>query len=290
VLGVCGFVGYAFFSVVEAKRVLPTTWKGYTSDTTGKGVYALYDTKELLELRSKVISFEQQERRLVNNLENKTTFTGEERKTDKKALKKIFQPVLDDIKQKLATHQQALQVASAPLLKKQMKEKQIKDALFKDYSPQDRPALDTLYAYCQAQGVKIGKNTIEYYLKYGGGINFKQIPHNLSPKNEAVYRLFGRRDTCIYFYADTSHTLHRVKKLKEGYHTFSPHQLVSIDSSQHHIYQARLLPMYQGYQIKATHLGLYYETDKAQYYIPKQKHKYIGIELKIDIHRKAKQE
>jgi hypothetical protein len=48
--------------------------------------------------------------------------------------------------------------------------------------------------------------------------------------------------------------------------------------------------MYQGYQIKATHLGLYYETDKAQYYIPKQKHKYIGIELKIDIHRKAKQE
>lgn len=290
VLGVCGFVGYAFFSVVEANQVLPTTWKGYTSDTVAKETYALYNTKKLLELKSKVVSFELQERRLTNNLENKTTFTGQERKTDKKALKKIFQPVLDDVRQKLAAHQQSLQVAYAPLLKKQQHAEQIKDALFKDYRPQDRSALDSLYAYCQVQGVTIGKNTIEYYLKYGGGINFRRKPYNLSPKNEAVYRLFGRRDTCIYFYADTSHTLHRVKKLKEGYYTFESHQLVNIDPTQHHIYQARLLPMYQGYQIKATHLGLYYETEKAQYYIPKQKHKYIGIELKIDIHQKAKQE
>ncbi|EAY24456.1 hypothetical protein [Microscilla marina] len=293
VTGLCGLLGYALYSFADTYRVMPETWRGYTTDTTHREVYALFDTKELLELKVKMARLEKKEKRLLKVLRDTARFAGkpQDLKESKKGLRKLLMPVLKNTQQKLDSHQRAFNLAYAPFLKKEMQAQKIKDSLFKDYSTQERPKLDSLYAYCQAKGVGLSQNTIKFYLKNAGGINFRSNPYNLSAKNQAVYNLFGTQDTGVFFYVATGNTLCRLKKLKGGYYTLLPNKgLVNIDSTLHHIYKAQRLFKYQGYQIQVKPLGVYYETEKAQYYIPKNRRKNIGIELKIELYQKAQRE
>ncbi|WP_299453178.1 hypothetical protein [uncultured Microscilla sp.] len=288
VTGLCGLLGYALYSFADAYRV-PNTWKGYTTDATHREAYALFDTKELLELKVKMTQLEKQEKRLFDIFRDAEK--PQKHKESRKELKKVLTPVLKGTQQKLDSLRRAFKLAYAPFLKQKKQAQKIKDSLFKDYSPQDRPTLDTLYAYCQTEGLNLNKTNIDAYLQNAGGINFKKAPYNLSTKNQAVYDLLGTkdtRDTSLFFYADPDNTLRRLKKLKEGYYTLMLNKVVNIDSTRHSIYQARLVPKYQGYQVQVKLLGVCYETEKATYYIPKNKHKHIVIELQIKLHQKAK--
>jgi hypothetical protein len=178
----------------------------------------------------------------------------------------------------------------------------IKDFMFKDEKAQDRPRLDSLYALCQALRENLTPQIKQNYLKEGGGVNGCKPPENLSYQNQAVHNLFlWGKNTEIYFIVKKGKEICRVVKLGEAFYrfkgedevgTFETGDFIEKIDQRTSVYKAKLSLVYtdKNYPVKVGLSGAYYQTLTSDVYIKQKDRAKVKTQLKVELHRKAKQD
>jgi hypothetical protein len=279
------FVGYQSIQT-RRQNQLTNVWYGYTTNAYYTTVYDSIKTVKLLYLKEAVLRKSAQikaEKVTLKTLPRLIDREWEQKLKMRDSLQQVFV-------QRHERHTQA-----------QFHQK-IKDFMFKDEKAQDRPRLDSLYALCQALRENLTPQIKQNYLKEGGGVNGCKPPENLSYQNQAVHNLFlWGKNTEIYFIVKKGKEICRVVKLGEAFYrfkgedevgTFETGDFIEKIDQRTSVYKAKLSLVYtdKNYPVKVGLSGAYYQTLTSDVYIKQKDRAKVKTQLKVELHRKAKQD
>lgn len=281
---VAAFVGYQS-TQLRHKNELTNVWHGYITNAYYTTVYDSIKTVKLLYLKEAVLR-------------------KSAKIKDEKVRLKTFPRLIDREWEQKLKMKDSLQQVFVRRYEHHTQAKfhqKIKDFMFKGDRIQDRPRLDSLYVLCQVLGENLTNQIKQNYLKEGGGINGCKTPHNLSYQNRAVHNLFlWGKNTEIYFIVKKGKEICRVVKLGAAFYrfkgedevgTFATGDFIEQIDQRTSIYKATLSLVYtdKNYPVRVGLSGVYYQTLTSDVYIKQKDRAQVKTQLKVELHRKAKQ-